>query len=287
MPSSTSSSELRAWRPTLVAATVFVVLLLGWRAVATSGQWKLYRFVSVPGAAQTAPVRASWVQVAIAGDSRLVCGIVPSVIESKLGQSVGLLWESALEQNLLRMLRRIRKVAPRRLLVALHAVALIDRPWQDVVPDGWPEMRRGIDRRLNDWVSELRLRITPRFGFDGPINDWKPFRRNEAPLYESIFASGRPSEAHLGRILSELRAMRDEGWQVACVRLPVHEVVRSVEERYFARNVVPAACADLELPFLDYYTEEFVSADGSHLHASEMDRFSLRLAADLRARIGW
>lgn len=151
---------------------------------------------------------------------------------------------------------------------------------------GWrPE---AIDSRTAHALDRIRVQtvrtVRPRSWREG----WLPVLDESAarPTYEKMVEDFRPEawSAARERLVEHLRALVRDGWTVTCVRLPVSETIRALEEEVTPDAVFSSLCEEAGVRYLDRSRADFRTYDGSHLLHDEAVRFSRRLAADLRSR---
>ena len=125
-----------------------------------------------------------------------------------------------------------------------------------------------------EWRSAWFARATPR------ASD---------PAYRAITvpekAAERTHEAELlGRRLVELR---ERGWRIACIRLPIDPGLRAIEDSGDTGALLSGIAGDLGLPLFDFGAWPDAASDGSHLHWRAADRVTRELARWLREDLGW
>lgn len=84
-----------------------------------------------------------------------------------------------------------------------------------------------------------------------------------------------------------LQVLRHRGWEVVCLRLPIHPELADLEDVHVPPELVEQLCSQLGLPLLDHRRGNYATLDGSHMGPNESRRFSSDLAVELERRLGW
>ncbi len=281
--------------PIGIVVAAAAALLLGWRTIADpdapSTYWKfdpaVERNVDFPWAKSILSIfgNANAASVLVVGDSRTSSGISLRVFQREGITNAGVLWGALAQVRYL--LRAARELPPRRLVVCLSPAALNSPPLPRLVhmlklERQLSPMQR-IDRRLDDELDVLRQRLLRPV----EINSWLRGRgaedvqpRRQEGLYDGLLREeNRPAlDERLAELQVELAAMRNDGWTIACVRLPAELGVEAVENKAFPREKFVRMCTDIDVPYLDLFGGGYATTDGSHLLGADADRASAHIA---------
>lgn len=311
MTTSTNPRRTRADRgfwlgpgPVVLTVTIAATLLLGWRAIADpdspSTYWKfdpaVERTIDFPWSKSVMSIygNADRDSVLVVGDSRTSSGVSLRVLHREGIEDVGVLWGALAQVR--HLLRAARELPPRRLVVCLSPASLNSPQLPRLVHMLELERRlspmQRIDRRLDDELDVLRQRLFRPVEINswlrGPEAEHAQPRRQEG-LYDGLLRpENRPAlDERLAELKVELAAMKQEGWTIACVRLPAEIGVEVVENKAFAREKFVALCAELDVPYLDLFGGGYATTDGSHLLGADADRASGHIGRWLRGLPGF
>jgi len=146
----------------------------------------------------------------------------------------------------------------------------------------------GFDRRLDSSFSNLLSRYLRRISAATWQESWFPVidpTKSNAVYLEGIEHEAPGSRDYTRKkVIAMLRGLRQDGFQVVCLRMPVAPELRAIEERVFSQQDFADLARAGGVAFLDYSRAEFHTRDGSHLLAEDARRFSRLLAAELRKR---
>jgi hypothetical protein len=293
----------RGGGPLLLGGALYALLLAGWMSISDrlppalkDLQWRVGRFVDVEDA--DTPLysygRVRPGGLLLAGDSRITAACSLEVLtEAGIDDAWLVMGPSG---QLKDVLAAARAWPTKRMVLALSPLSIYGPP--QVGPrivlaeerGGWTTHK--IDDALSEWLNSHRKRwlrrIHPGMWDDAWFGSRQP--AGSVPFYRGLMRgqeNRRARRARLAELETGLAALRDEGWRIVCVRLPVSEPVREVEAAGMQPDLIAAAVARLGLPFLDYYEADFETGDGSHLYPAEGRRMSARLARDLAAIPGF
>ncbi len=252
--------------------------------------------------------------VVVAGDSRVMCGVAPPAFDEMLGlresNLTAPLGYGGVLPRLLHTLERMPRREHGKLVVALSPLGIYNKqvPEPKVKESEWIVCRRLFDQSLDTAAQRVASRmvrigvVNPNVSFEeafgtvffSPFGHWVasyPSRVDvEAITNVTDMQLGGTVEAreyNLGVVTKQMKKLREKGWDIVCIRMPISAPLRAVEEKYGAGHVFSRWCERNDLPFLDYSAEPYKTYDGSHLPADEAMRFTKRLATDLRERAGW
>ena len=150
---------------------------------------------------------------------------------------------------------------------------------------------RAIDARLNDWLDgerrELLKVIEPERWGDGWVYEIDEARSDA--VYTARLAAESPdvlraTALYVGGLL---KGLVERGYDVVCVRLPMAEGLRAIEEQGLTREEFASIAETAGVPYLDYSRDVFATRDGSHLVVPAARAFTQRLVEDLREVKGW
>ena len=149
---------------------------------------------------------------------------------------------------------------------------------------GWS--RASLDSDLNqklDWVRLSLVRAistsTWRTSWDHLLDETSSEESYERNLEKRDLEEYQES---CREIASQLARLREDGWKVVCVRLPVSDGLHELELRYVSDQSFEELCREAGVPYLDYSKYEGVTRDGSHLIQAEAVEFTRLLANDLK-----
>jgi hypothetical protein len=152
-----------------------------------------------------------------------------------------------------------------------------------VLRQGWSP--RAIDRRLDDWADAVRDACVRTVSTELWRESWfyeiDPAKSN--PVYVARVRQELPRDRQdtLERVGELLTGLVDDGWVVVCVRLPVSDELRAIEELALPSSAFSDLCAALGVRYLDYSAAPYSTRDGSHLLAPDAARFTERLVDEL------
>lgn len=303
MPSTTSSSR-RSFKPVAYGAVLALVLIACWRFL-------VQPFLPEPPVDMTLLREDTWTaddlwisgerdgaEIAVIGASRVGFAIERRAFErGGLGPTI-VLWYNAAQ--LLDLLDVVERLDCRRLVMSLHPVSVYmapeDRGDMDALDSQLPGRQttsRRVDSALGVWLQETRNAlvrpITTRHWRGGAwfvqkqradkrLRDFKQWLKQ---------STGRERYANLTALMTRLEDMQARGWEIVCVRLPLHEDVLTVEESALPPEYFEQMCAKLGVPYLQYQRAPYETVDGSHLRVREALRFSGNLVRDIRRETGW
>jgi hypothetical protein len=82
-------------------------------------------------------------------------------------------------------------------------------------------------------------------------------------------------------VTKKLQIMKDKGWQIVCIRLPISDSVQKIENGYIDEKTFSRICQQVTVPYFDYSKANCVTHDGAHLSMEEARYFSYLLTKDL------
>lgn len=281
--------------PIALGFAISVVLLIGWRFVATpdrpSKQIKIdplpTRFIDVEGA--VAPLylygRATEDGLLFAGDSRIGSDISVRVLERRGLGTVGLLWNGFAQFD--HVLNGARMLPPRRLVMSVTPTSVYlpaaKRMADLLAKERARRITQRIDERLDDEVDVWRRRTF----FTWEPNPWgggeagvvlEP-RRHEGTYIGLLGLKTRDKRRERVSVMqADLASMIKDGWRVACVRFPVSEGMRKLEDDAFPPEQFTQVCAELGIPYLDMKESDYQTSDASHLLGADAERCTERIA---------
>jgi len=283
--------------PLALGAACVVAGLWAWRSFVvprlpprlTDVQESTATFIDVPGADTALYLYGSPSEggVLILGDSRVSEGLLPSALAGAGLPGAAILMGPM--GQLRDALAAARRLPMRRLVVGLSPVSVYAPPTPNLVASlAGERARRATDRidgalagalriAKRQWLRPLEARHWGHGWFERPSS-----AASLAWYSELLAPATRDARARrLDALEGELRALQNEGWQIACLRMPTGPALREVEEAALPTARFEDLCARLGLPFLDAWRADSTTADGSHLTPAEALRFSTRLAPDL------
>jgi hypothetical protein len=281
--------------PIALGFAISIVLLIGWRFVANpnrpSKQIKIdplpTRFIDVAGA--VAPLylygRATEDGLLFAGDSRIGSDISVRVLERRGLGTVGLLWNGFAQFD--HVLDGARMLPPRRLVMSVTPTSVYLPPAKRMADLLAKERARRItqriDERLDDEVDVWRRKTF----FTWEPNPWgggeagvvlEP-RRHEGTYIGLLGLKTRDKRRERVSVMqADLASMIKDGWRVACVRFPVSEGMRKLEDDAFPSEQFTQVCAELGIPYLDMKDTDYQTSDASHLLGADAERCTERIA---------
>ncbi|MEZ6016737.1 MAG: hypothetical protein R3F49_16585 [Planctomycetota bacterium] len=226
----------------------------------------------------------------IAGDSRVSGAFLVDEL-ARQGHSDAMVLMGPIGQ-LCDSLAVARTLPMRRLVLGLSPLSVYAPPTSESEFRRLRELRRSATSRFDVYAGREFAAL--RHDVVRPLELWHWrtgwFERSTAgddqPYYRTLLAPDtyEARAARLVELEADLRRLLDDGWQVACVRLPAGRVLQEIEEAALPAQRLTALCERLGVPYLDYWTADFATTDGSHLTAGAARRFSAQFAADLALR---
>jgi len=146
----------------------------------------------------------------------------------------------------------------------------------------------GLERRLGVWLANRVARSVRRVATGTWEESWFPVIDETSS--NDVYRGGIQREAAGAReftrdnVVALLRGLVADGFEIVCLRMPVSEELRTIEESVFAQADLAALARDAGVAYLDYSRGEYRSRDGSHLLADDARRFSRVVAEDLLSR---
>lgn len=224
-------------------------------------------------------------QVLAVGDSRVGYSILHVEFRRLSGYSVEALWSP--NGRLQELLSCLPGSTPRKLIVGLSPSSVLREAKETktvAVRCDWPSFRVAVDRRLNSSLHGLRYRVARPITFERYFR--APGPRASDTLYRNMLLA--PPEARRAALLhTRIKALKDSGWEIVCVRFPISESLRSIEEEVLAADRLPAICERLDVLYLDYSINNYATYDGSHIDARAREAFTAELVRDLQQKAGW
>ncbi|MDF1838467.1 MAG: hypothetical protein P1V35_11415, partial [Planctomycetota bacterium] len=140
-----------------------------------------------------------------------------------------------------------------------------------------------IDQGLNGYVDRLRsLWLYPMEPSTWNRSWWRKENSGGSNHRYTQSLSPRNQERidqgyqDLKQVILELK---DKGWRVAAIRMPIAPTLHAVEENSAAANRVDQLVAELEIPYKDFGTWPGATIDGSHLNMAAAARVTTEIAA--------
>lgn len=228
----------------------------------------------------------------VVGDSRAWAAVSLRLLERELDRPASMVWYGFGQYDLL--LEGVRTLESRTLLVcltpaALHAdymkrmEILLDRERAKT----W---MRTLDETLDDELDASRKRLLRPL--DPTIyKSWTKLEavepERQVGMYFEMLADDREARlASLARLEQGLRALQEDGWRIACVRLPLLAKLEQVEDEAFDPRLWSGMCERLRVPYLDSFgrQDSFATTDSSHLVGADAERYTLELATWLASQ---
>lgn len=281
--------------PIVVGFAMASVLLVGWRVVVDpdppSKQIKIdplpTRFIDVAGA--VAPLylygRATEDGLLFAGDSRIGSDISVRTLERRGLGTAGLLWNGFAQFD--HVLQGVRMLPPRRLVISVTPTSVYLPPTKRMADLLAKERARRItqriDERLDDEVDVWR-RKTFRTWEPNPWGGGEAGVVLEPRRHEGIYIgllglkTREKRRERVAELQASLASIVRDGWRVACVRLPVSEGMRKLEDDAFPPEQFTQVCAELGIPYLDMKDASYQTSDASHLLGADAERCTERIA---------
>ena len=143
-----------------------------------------------------------------------------------------------------------------------------------------------IDHRLAEWLDTTRVNLLRVV----PTNSWNSswFYETDPHFSDADYTTRSnqfpPAAWRLvqDEVALKLKALRLEGWDIVCVRLPVGSHLLPIEEQAVAAEDFVRVTDEAGVPFLDYSRSNFRTRDGSHLIYADAVPFTRLLARDLK-----
>ncbi|MCA9001187.1 MAG: hypothetical protein KDB61_04635 [Planctomycetes bacterium] len=140
----------------------------------------------------------------------------------------------------------------------------------------------GIDDALNGFFDRYRsLYLRPIEPIEWE-QSWfrieKPERSDE--MYAGVLSKPNLADMEAGAqdLEQTLRALRDRGWRIAIVRMPIEPNLREIEDQSHAAPIYDRLVQELNLPLKDFGAWPGATWDGSHLHLEGADRATHEIA---------
>lgn len=293
----------RTWGPLLLGSVVTAVLLAVYSIAIAP------RFPEDPDRVRFRPIRSFWfadqlrplfsfedpetAELLVIGDSRALRAVVAARFEEQgLGETAVLARGGA---RLVDLIEAAREMPTRRLVVTLTPFSLFERSVRD---ERGTEPERGelttqarIDRYLDEHASRLRHNLVRTIDPAVWRRAWLPSPANvKAPIGYSdlmLVEEREQNRAALQRVVDQLAQLRDDGWDLVCVRIPISPELLAVEELGLPSAWITEAVEGAGLRYLDWSARDYPTDDGSHLTGPACEEFSAALAAELARLTGW
>jgi len=247
----------------------------------------------------TAPRDPAGVDLLFLGSSRIQHAICERIAEEAGMGSATVLWGQG--GQLLDLLGLAQRFAARRAVVAVDPLSVhaeshprLVEVFQELLADerGGRTATERIDERLGASVRSFVRSAVPPIRTASWHEAWfHPVDRPKAALNWLRPRLREETRAqrleNLAPIAEEMRLMREAGWEIVCVRLPLSRGVAELEDGAFAPGHLREMCAAAGVPYLDYSGEPYHTYDGHHLTIAEARRFTRALVQDLRREVGW
>jgi hypothetical protein len=312
VPSSTSSSEralverlplpprVRGWAPLWAGLATFALAMAVWLAwIEPSLPAPLRRRPHPPGPLRWfvdgrapfylkgEPRAEGWLGL---GDSRANHGFDEEHLPRYGVEPLSVLWVGGAQ--LVDLLSAARELPCRRIVVALSPLeiyrVITDTEQERKLAMGFVErsFSQRVDRAIAEQFLRLRSSLVHWQDTRGLAASWIERPLPGATDHLLQLALAPPTRADrlraLERIEQLMRDLQAEGRSLACVRMPISESLRAVEDEALDPALFVGLCERLGIPYVDYGTSE-PTIDGSHLTAEAGRRLAPRLAEFMRA----
>jgi hypothetical protein len=247
-------------------------------------------------------------ELLVVGDSRAQDGIQLSGLRRTLDYRIGM-YASAVNYGaqMSDYTGHLLKLRPRKMILTLMPLGVYMRQNEIKIDYGnWELFRTAIDDLLNLAADRLRsyafspIIVTIRVNREKMTRFFSPLTF-EGFAYPSKYSDLRNIRVYtrhmtrdkvirkenMRRIGENVGKLLEKGWDIVCVRMPVAESLRKIEEDNFDCTAFVKMCEELEIKYLDYSRKNFQSFDGSHMDSFEAERFTRRLARDIKRVTGW
>lgn len=251
------------------------------------GPLRWYVDGQVPAYLKGEPREDGWLAL---GDSRANHGFDEEHLPRYGIQSLSVLWVGGAQ--LVDLLAAARELPCRRIVVALSPLevyrTVTDADQERKLAMGFVDrsFSRRVDRAIAEQFLRLRSSLVHWQDTRGFAASWIERPYPDATDHQLRIALGPPTRADrlqaLERIEQLMRELQAEGRTIACVRMPISESLRAVEDEAFDPAQFVGLCERLGLAYVDYGTSE-PTIDGSHLTAEAGRRLAPRLAEFMRA----
>jgi hypothetical protein len=139
-----------------------------------------------------------------------------------------------------------------------------------------------VDVRLSS-IATIRTDTWGR-GWVFPID---PLFSNYQYSMQLDESTRRQRDANLDELERRLRALKQDGFDVACIRLPISEELFPVEQTALRAPELRQVCNRVGIPFLDDCQAAYETYDGTHLAYPQAVRFGQDLMRRLDDELGW
>ena len=155
---------------------------------------------------------------------------------------------------------------------------------ESILRFGWTPA--GIDERLSIWLDAWRISWIQGV----PAGAWKSSwvqvfdetLSNDEYRKRLKFWTEAEFKETKSIVTEQLRGLREDGWEITCVRLPISSSMHELESQYIRDEDFEEICRESGVPYLDYSRRAFATVDGSHVIQADAANFARELAADLR-----
>lgn len=299
----TRSLRLRRLRPALLCVAVYSVGLAAWQLaleprlpqdprgprlsrgdlVAESGEIGPFYVLGDPATAE----------ILVVGDSRVQKAMMPETLEPPDRSRVAVLWGPG--GQILGLLPLARELGPRKLVIALAPLSLFSARaaafWERFREERDAPLARRIDELLAEEFAEVRLRAIATIRTDTWGRGWvfpkDPLFSNYQYSLQLDESTRQQRDVNLDELERSLRALVQDGFEVACVRLPISDELFAIEQAALRAPELQQICNRLGIPFLDEAHAPYETYDGAHLAYADAVRFGRDLVARLRTELGW
>jgi len=250
-------------------------------------------------------------ELLVVGDSRVQTGLRVKGLEEAFGYNTKFYASAAnYGGQIADYTESLLETRPRKMILTLapFGVYVIQREVK-FDENRWILFRTVVDNTLEMAVNRTRSYITdpivfttrlqafeiPRmtrffspFSFESYAYPVKYEEKKNIRLYNEFFIPGKDiREKNMQTLTKNVEKLLEKGWEIVCIRIPVGESLRKIEEENFDCGRFDKMCKDLDIKYLDYSREHFETFDASHLGPFEAERFTRRLVKDLKEITDW
>jgi len=230
---------------------------------------------------------ADWI---VLGDSRVAVGFDIHVLrEAGLGRPALMSRGGA---RLADLLERVKRFPARRIVVTISPLSVYGgaqfagTPQRGIVPSWRETLDADLDRACRAAVARWVRSIEPKHWQQGWFARPEPSASNH--LYRRQLSTNTAERRQaLVELTAQLVEMQEQGYELACIRLPISDELRAIEDEFLAPENLRFVAERAGVPYLDLQPIHVTTIDGSHVVRSEAPAVSALVVRWLERQPSW